>query len=181
MVSIRVSDASDRDAIREVHASAFGAEHGPEIIELVDQLMIDPTAAPSLSLVADSGGELAGHVVFTRVAVAGHPGVSARILAPLAVSTDCQGMGVGGALVRAGLQHLETAGVDLVFVLGHPGYYPRFGFRPAGEVGLEAPHPIPAVHADAWMVRAASNGVLGLITGRIQCSESLGQVRHWQA
>ena len=64
------------------------------------------------------------------------------ILAPLAVVPDAQGQGIGGALIEHGLSLLQRSGVGLVFVLGHPGYYPRHGFEPAGRLGFDAPFPI---------------------------------------
>ena len=70
--------------------------------------------------------------------------------------------------------------MDLVFVLGHPGYYPKFGFQAAGQFAFEAPFPIPSEHADAWMVRELKAGVIEKKGGRVQCSEVLNQPRHWR-
>lgn len=177
---IRRSEASDRAAIRAVHASAFGREQGQEIVELVDGLLADPTARPLLSLVAEMDGNLAGHVLFTAAKIGSSPEVSVRILAPLAVSTDYQDMGVGGTLICEGLKQLADEGVDLVFVLGHPGYYPKFGFQPAGVIGFEAPYPIPSEHADAWMVQELVTDVIGHVGGRVLCCEVLSQPQHWR-
>ena len=69
--------------------------------------------------------------------------VSVRILAPLAVLPEAQSTGIGGQLIKEGLNQLKKSGVDLVFVLGHPDYYPRSGFTTAGVLGYEAPYPIP--------------------------------------
>ena len=82
-------------------------------------------------------------------------------------------------LVRDGLKQLAGAEVELVFVLGHPDYYPKFGFRPARAFGLEAAHPIRAGHDDAWMVQELTPGVLGRVRGTIQCAEALDEPRHW--
>lgn len=180
VLQIRCSTESDRTAIRSVHASAFGPGQAREIVALVDALLEDQTARPLLSLIAELGRELTGHILFTAVEIQPDQNVSARILAPLAVSSDCQGEGVGGALIKAGLEQLAESGVDLVFVLGHPGYYPRFGFQPAGVLGFEAPYPIPPEHADAWMVQALKAGVIGRIEGTVQCSDALSQPQHWR-
>jgi len=180
-MKIRRSNETDRAAIEGIHRSAFGQDQGEEIVELVNDLFDDETAKPLLSLVAETGGKRVGHILFTAVRI--QPGdqlVSARILAPLAVSGDFQGGGVGAALIREGLKQLAESGVGLVFVLGHPGYYPKFGFQTAGLVGLHAPHPIPAQHADAWMVQELKAGVIGGIEGTVQCSEVLNQPRHWR-
>lgn len=101
----------------------------------------------------------------------------ASILAPLAVAPAAQGRGVGGALVRAGLARLDADGIDLVFVLGDPAYYGRFGFRPARDAGLAAPHPLAPEYAAAWMVRAGGDAGP---PGRVRCSDVLEAPRHWQ-
>jgi predicted N-acetyltransferase YhbS len=106
--------------------------------------------------------------------------LSIRLLAPLAVLPEVQAQGVGRKLIEKGLDHLRDAGVDLVFVLGHPDYYPRCGFMPAGVLGFEAPYPIPEEHAGAWMVQALKNGVIGRVKGKVQCSEVLDQPQHWR-
>lgn len=179
-MTIRLSNDADREAINDVQISAFGDEEGPVIAELVEGLLDDRTARPLLSLVAEQDGQLVGHVLFTAVNVEpGNTDVSAQILAPLAVSKEHQGGGVGGALVRDGLRRLADGGVQLVFVLGHPGYYPRFGFRPAGALGLDAPYPIPPKNADAWMVTQLQRGVLGKVRGKIRCAAVLDEPQHW--
>lgn len=67
-----------------------------------------------------------------------------------------------------------------MFVLGHPTYYPRCGFFPAGEQGFDAPYPIPEEHAAAWMVQQLNGNVLGNATGKVQCSNVLNEPQHWR-
>ena len=180
-VQIRCSVPSDRTALGDIHRSAFGSEQGEEIAALVEDLLEDETARPVLSLVAEVDGRCVGHILFTAAGLSAAVRIiSARILAPLAVSREHQGQGLGGLLIRRGLKALTASGVDLVFVLGHPGYYPRFGFKPAGIRGFRAPHPIPSEHADAWMVQELRPGVIGSVAGRVECSDVLGQPRHWR-
>jgi len=179
-LQIRVSTESDRTVITDIHSNAFGPGQGQEIAELVNGLLDDATAEPSLSMVAETDDGLVGHILFTAVRVQSHPDTSARILAPLAVLNAFQGAGIGGMLISKGLKRLAESGVDLVFVLGHPGYYPKHGFRPAGALGFEAPYAIPPENADAWMVYELSAGVIGRIGGRIQCCEVLSQPQHWR-
>lgn len=181
ILKIRRSTEFDRIAIHGVHTSAFGQEQGQEIVELVNDLLDDETAKPLLSLVAETDGKLVGHVLFTVARLQpGDQGVSLRILAPLAVSSDFQGKGVGGMLIREGLKQLAESGVGLVFVLGHPDYYPKFGFQTASVLGFDAPYSIPSEHADAWMVQELKADVIGSIEGRVQCSEVLNQPQHWR-
>jgi len=180
MVNIRRTRDSDLAAICDVHREAFGQGQGQEIVDLVCGLLSDETAVPLLSLAAEIDGQVVGHVLFTAVRVQGsEQPVVAQILAPLAVLPEHQSAGVGGALVHEGLKQLAASGVELVFVLGHPNYYPQFGFRPAGALGFEAPYRIPAEHEDAWMVQELTSGVVGRVQGRIQCAEVLDQPQHW--
>ncbi len=180
-MKIRRSTEPDRTAIDGIHRNAFGQGQGQEIVELVNGLLDDETSKPLLSLVAETDGKLVGHILFTVARLQPeYQEVSVRILAPLAVSSDFQGEGIGGMLIKEGLKQLAESGVDLVFVLGHPGYYPKFGFQTAGLLGFEAPYPIPSEHADAWMVQELKAGVTGSIGGRVQCSEVLNQPQHWR-
>ena len=68
----------------------------------------------------------------------------------------------------------------MVFVLGHPMYYPKHGFCVAGKHGFDAPYPIPDEHADAWMIQELRSGVIGSVRGRVQCSDVLNQPQHWR-
>ena len=180
-MKIRKSTESEKTEILEIHKAAFGEEKGPEIASLVRDLFTDKTAMPVLSLVAEEDNRLVGHVLYTKVnIVQTEAPVSAQILAPLAVLPGSQKSGVGSRLVNEGLEQLKKSGVELVFVLGHPEYYPRCGFTPAGALGFEAPYPIPEEHAAAWMVQELRPGVIGSVKGKVQCSEVLDQPQHWR-
>ncbi|MGI9316990.1 MAG: GNAT family N-acetyltransferase [bacterium] len=180
-MKIRGSTESDRSAIDGIHMSAFGQPEGQEIVDLVNGLMEDETAKPLLSLVAEKDGKLVGHILFTTARLQPeNEKTLVRILAPLAVSTQDQGKGIGGVLIKEGLKQLTESGVDLVFVLGHPHYYPRFGFQTAGLLGFEAPYKIPSEQADAWMVQELKAGSLAGNEGRIQCAKILDQPQLWQ-
>ena len=179
-MTIRRSTDGDLEALLAVHRAAFGVQEGPEIVELVDALLHDETASPLLSLVAQAHGTLAGHVLFTAASVQTRDRApAANLLAPLAVAPQAQGKGVGSRLVNAGLEQLRASGVELVFVLGHPGYYPRFGFRPAAALGLVAPYPIPDKNAGAWMVAELRPGVAGTVRGTVQCAAALRDPIYW--
>ncbi len=91
----------------------------------------------TLSLVAEVDGEVVGHIGYSPVSFEPEAArVSALLLGPLAVLPEMQGRGIGGALVREGNARCRSMGYDAVFLLGHPGYYPRFGFRPGREFGV---------------------------------------------
>ena len=179
-MEIRKSDESDKAEIERIHIAAFGEEEAPVITDLVNGLFTDKTAMPLLSLVAVEHDQLIGHALYTKAKITQtKKPVSTRILAPLAVLPGAQKMGIGSKLISAGLEQLKKSGVELVFVLGHPGYYQRCGFTPAGPLGFEAPYPIPEEHATAWMVQALNDNVIGRIKGKVQCSEVLNQPEHW--
>jgi predicted N-acetyltransferase YhbS len=177
---IRRSVPADVDDISTLHVRAFGCDEGPVIANLVRDLFDDPGALPLYSFVAADETEITGHILFSRVWIDG-PGENyrAQILAPLAVAPKHQGTGVGSRLIGFGLDELKKAGTELVFVLGHPGYYPRTGFVPALPLGLAAPHRIPAEHADAWMVQFLRGGLAGEVKGCVRCCEALDDPRHW--
>lgn len=161
--------------------SAFGAMEGAEIVQLIADLLIDESAQPVLSLVATVDNGIVGHILFSKVRVRqSEREVSAAILAPLAVHPELQSRGIGGQLVTEGLNQLSESGVELVFVLGHPGYYPRFGFSAARIKGFEAPYPIPQKHAEAWMVKALRPGVVEGPGGRVICADALADPKYWR-
>ena len=177
-MKIRAAKGSDLNEVLRVESRAFGQD---EESELVRGLLNDPSAAPLLSLLAINDKQAVGHILFTRVGLAGaQEPVSASILAPLAVIPESQRRGVGGKLIEEGLRILSEMGVELVFVLGHPGYYPRFGFKPAGVLGFEAPYPIPEKHADAWMVRELRAGIIGSVRGKVVCADTLSRPEYWR-
>ncbi|MEM9163741.1 MAG: N-acetyltransferase [Cyanobacteria bacterium P01_F01_bin.4] len=177
-VKIRAALESDLDDVLFVEQAAFG--HDDEA-ELVRALLEDPSAQPVLSLLAFQDDLAVGHILFTTAHLTSpQTTISIALLAPLAVVPDAQQQGIGGQLIERGLQLLSTSGIDLVFVLGHPDYYPRHGFQPAGQLGFEAPYPIPAEHADAWMVQALRPDVIGTISGKVVCADALNKPEYWR-
>ena len=180
MTNIRPAADADLAEVLRVHESAFGHVQGVEIAELVVGLLSDKSAVPLFSFVAEMEGRSVGHILFTAVQIQGAScPVSAQILAPLGVAKSHQGKGVGRLLVIEGLGRLGAAGVDLVFVLGHPGLYRKYGFRRASLFDLKAPYPIPPEHEGAWMVQELRPNILGRVRGTVRCAKTLGQPRHW--
>ena len=181
-VKIRKSTDFDKSEIETVHIQAFGEEEGPDIAKLVNDLFEDETAFPLLSLVAVKNGKIVGHVLYTKAIITQTTkSVSAQILAPLGILPEAQNQGsCVYQLIREGLNQLKESGVELVFVLGHPEYYPRCGFITAGVLGFEAPYPIPEENAAAWMVQELKEGVIGSVEGKVQCSKVLNQPQHWR-
>lgn len=127
----------DRAAVHAVNLAAFptAAE-----ADLVDALRADPDAWLDLSVVALDDDRIVGHALLTRCHVDGAPALA---LAPCAVLPSHQGRGAGAAAIRAALEAAREAGENLVVVLGHAAYYPRFGFTPASARGVRAPFEVP--------------------------------------
>ncbi|MDX3533495.1 bifunctional class I SAM-dependent methyltransferase/N-acetyltransferase [Streptomyces sp. MB09-01] len=134
----RPETAADAAAVREVNLAAFET---PLEADLVDALRTDAAWLPGLSYVAEApDGSVAAHALLTACRVGGE---RALALAPVAVAPAFQRSGAGSAVVRALLAAAAERGESLVLVLGHPEYYPRFGFTPASRFGIRAPFEVP--------------------------------------
>jgi putative acetyltransferase len=160
-VLIRRETPADIDAIRAVHAAAFARPENDPAMEagLVDALRADKGWLPGLSLVADGpDGQVVGHVVCTRAHVGPVPALG---LGPLGVLPPYQRQGVGHALVHTVLGAADALGEPLVVLLGHPGYYPRFGFRPAHEYGITPPVAAWAPHFQVRTLAAYEPSIRG--------------------
>ncbi|MEY9874213.1 putative acetyltransferase [Streptacidiphilus sp. MAP12-33] len=138
-VAAEEPDGSERAAVRRVNLAAFPT---PNEADLVDALREDAEAwLPQYSVVAFApDDEIVGHALLTRCHV---DGVPALALAPVAVLPAWQRQGAGAAMTRALLATAHAAGEQLVLVLGHPAYYPRFGFVPASGYGIRPPFEVP--------------------------------------
>ena len=157
-MTIRVRDETPQDfaAIRRVVTSAFGRDGESK---LVDALRDEGYAR--LSLVAESDGEVVGHILFSDLAIVAPDATHrALALAPLAVGPAQQRQGIGSSLVREGLRCLTEAGHRIVIVLGHPAYYPSFGFSPELARQLSSPYAGSSFMA-LELVEGAMNGVRG--------------------
>lgn len=144
-IEIRAEEPGDRDAVRRVNEAAFDT---PAEADLVDALRESGEIAPDLCLVAVDHGTVVGHICFSRARL-GEDGPEILALAPMAVDPARQNEGIGSELVREGLLRAEETELPLVVVLGHPDYYPRFGFDPASAYGVVCPY--PGVPPESWM------------------------------
>ena len=156
MIHIRPETPDDRAAIYAVLLAAFGR---PEEAKLVDALRDGGHFDPRLSLVCQRGGQIVGHILLSRITIGPTPALA---LAPLAVTPTYQRHGYGSALVEAGLQAAQELAHRAVVVLGHPDFYPRFGFVPATDRGITAPFDVPR---EAFLVRELLPGALEGISG----------------
>jgi putative acetyltransferase len=167
-MTIRPEQEGDAPAIRRVVTAAFG---GSGEADLIESLRTSPAWIPGLSLVAVEAEDVVGHVLLTRARIAGS--IDALGLAPVAVEPPRQRRGIGDALVRAGLEAARARGERAVVVIGHPSYYPRFGFRPAVPRGLTSVF-ASGEHADAFMVLELQPGALDGVSGPVEYAEAFG-------
>ena len=167
-MEIREERASDRDAVREVNLAAF--EENPEA-NLVDRLREE--ADPLVSLVAEDGGEVVGHILFSPMTGAGTEATRVMGLAPMAVIPPRQREGIGSALVRRGLEACRSLGAQAVVVLGHAAYYPKFGFVPASRFGLRSEYDVPD---DVFMALELEPGALDAASGTIRYHEAFASL-----
>lgn len=164
---IRVARPADREAIRAVHTAAFGRADEAEIA-----LQLSAREPACVSLVADENGAVVGHVLFSPVRVDGRSFARAPFgLGPVGVLPGLQRGGVGVALCTTGIDACRKAGVPFVVVLGHPPYYPRFGFVPAARFGLTFADAPPR---DSFMALELEPGALANASGRVRYAPEFG-------
>jgi putative acetyltransferase len=140
-IQIGREKTGDHQAIKLINDLAFGQ---PGEGMMVEALRENSRFVPELSLVAVDGGAVVGHILFFPVdIITPHGRVASLSLAPLAVHPDLQGKGIGSRLVTAGVRAAEVSGFASIIVMGHPSYYPRFGFSPASRWGIRPPMEAP--------------------------------------
>lgn len=143
MIKIRQETAKDYDEIYLLVKLAFeNAEHtdGDEQ-NLVSRLRNSDAYIPELSLVAEKNGKIVGHIMFTKTNV---NGIIQLTLAPLSIHIEYQRQGIGGMLIEEGHKIGEQLGYEFSILLGHPSYYPKFGYLPAANFGIKSPFDVPS-------------------------------------
>ena len=172
LIHIRPERLQDREAIRRVNVEAFGRTGEADLVDT-----LRASASGFLSLVSSldaSDKQVVGHILFTPVTVtAPSNSAQAMALAPLAVLPEYQRTGHGSALTRAGLTACREAGHRIVFVVGHPEYYPRFGFRQARALGFQCEFPVPD---EVFMVAELVEGALDGVEGEVRYHEAFRNV-----
>lgn len=167
MVLIRKRQTADIPQIREVNTQAFGQ---PDEADLVDKLR--KRCQEILELVAVRGDEVIGHILFSpATCVCRERTVTGAALGPMAVAPRHQRQGIGTELVKFGVSILREKGCPFLVVIGHPAYYPRFGFRPASQFGIHCDWDIPdAVFMMMVLAEEEMQGVRGRVTYRPEFS-----------
>jgi putative acetyltransferase len=158
---IRLERAADAEAVRVVHEAAFA---NPGVARIVADTRPTDRYVPELSLVAEHGGSVVGHVLLSYADLQRDSDiVCVLVLGPIGVLPEHQNRGTGSALVRAGLQAAEARGEPLVALLGSPVYYSRFGFVLGSELGISAPPGDPPEHFQAVPLRNHDPDIRGTL------------------
>ena len=138
---IRTETIHDFKAIYDINQKAFGQN---DESELINKLRQSDAFIPGLSLVAQKGEKLVGHILFTRIYIVSkderYPSLA---LAPMSVLPEFQKQGIGKLLIHEGLDKVKSLGESSVIVLGHEHYYPKFGFQPASNWNISCPFEVP--------------------------------------
>ena len=163
---IRAERDGDRAAVRAVNEAAFETSLEADLVEALRD-----SVQPLVSLVAEEKGAVVGHILFSPVTLIGRPELRMMGLAPMAVVPERQGEGIGSDLVRAGLEECRVLGARAVMVLGHPEYYPRFGFEPAFRFGLGSEYDVPG---EAFMALELEPGALADASGTVRYHRVFG-------
>ena len=163
MLIIRPENLTETAAIYALNKLAFGGRDAEP--RLVDAIRESESFIPELSLVAELDGQIVGHILFSRIHIeAEDKQMPSLALAPMAVLPQYQKQGIGSELVRRGLDQCKRLGWASVIVLGHPAYYPRFGFSAELAKSLECPY---GDVGDAWMALELAPGALNNVRGKV--------------
>ena len=167
-IEIRPETSGDQDAIRHVNRIAFGGNVEPNLVDALRDGGFNV-----ISLVAEVDRHVIGHIEFSPVSIVTKTSrVDALSLAPMAVLPKYQRRGIGSRLVRGGLEVCRQRGHRIVVVLGHPDYYPRFGFSSKLASSLESPFG----GGEAWMALELVPGSLSDIEGKVEYSAPFNMI-----
>jgi putative acetyltransferase len=165
-VELREERPGDVAAIRDVHRRAFGQELEGTIVDALRR-----NEGAMLSLVATLENAIVGHIMFSPAFIGDVRGAA---LGPMAVVPEHQRQGIGALLIDTGLRSLQAAAVPFVIVVGHPEYYPRFGFQPANTYHIRCEWDVPdEVFMISILDEPRMRGVAGLAMYRPEFASAI--------
>lgn len=170
MISIRKEENRDRKLVSLIYKAAFGQPTEADLVEALHK-----SCPERLAMVAEEHGQVVGHILFTPATINTDNGeiITGMGLAPIAVTPDLQGQGIGSRLIKVGLSILKEQHCPFVIVLGHPRYYPRFGFAPAEQHNIRCQW--PGVPAEAFMILIMKPEVLHQVNGVARYREEFNE------
>ena len=178
---IRRATSLDRDDIRDVHLAAFAESEREIVAKLAIDLLSEETIPPTISLVAETEGAVAGHIAFSPVTTDNttrkNENLQGYILTPLGVKPDHQKRRIGSKLIESGIQQLSEMGVDILFVYGNPEYYNRFGFSADAAKGYAPPYQLQ--YPFGWQAIALNECTPKRSPMKIACVTSLCDPELW--
>jgi putative acetyltransferase len=161
---IRTESVEDYEDVYKLNYLAF--QNRDDESKLIERIRLSDGFVPGLSIVAVENGDIVGHILFSKAKIIDNDiEHEAIVLAPVAVKPDYQKRGIGRRLIEAGLKRCKEQGYDLVLLIGHPEYYPKFNFKPARYHGLELTQ--FKVPDDVFMVHELRTGALLDINGEL--------------
>ena len=139
LMKIREEEITDAKTIWDINVDAFESEAEANLVNALRK-----SGCTFISLVAETDNKAVGHILFTPVELTGTKNKLKIIgLAPMAVLRQYQNKSIGSKLVKTGIEHCQSKGYDAVVVLGHPNYYPKFGFVPSVTYGIKSEYEVP--------------------------------------
>jgi predicted N-acetyltransferase YhbS len=175
-INIRKETPADYAQVIELTGKAFESLEISDHNEgkLVERLRKSPNFIEDLSLVAELNGQVIGHILFTPIVIENGPKkFESLVLAPVSVLPEFQKMGIGSQLINAGHQKAIDLGFKSAILLGHPEYYPRFGYKPASTWGIKTHYELPS--DDVFMAVELTNGALTGISGMVVFPPEFGE------
>jgi len=167
-IQIRSETDNDKTAVYDVNAAAFATETEAKLVDVLRE-----SSSEYISQVAVEDQNVVGHIMFTPVTLEPFEDLRLMGLAPMAVSPTLQRGGIGSELVKTGLLRCTESDVGAVAVLGHPQYYPRFGFRPASQWGIKSEYEVPE---EVFMMMELSPGYLQGYQGIIRYDAAFADI-----
>ncbi len=175
MTVIRFAKSFDRDAIRCNYLDIFPESENRAVADLAAGLLTE--SSYTFNLVADSEGQIVGHVAFSPLTATTEKNWKGYILAPLAVKPECQKQGIGSKLVKTGIEQLKKKAIDMLFVYGDPKYYERFGFT--SEAAQQFVPPYKLTYPTGWQAMMLNQYSVSESEARLSCVVPLCNPALW--
>ena len=178
-MEFRAYKPSESAAIESLFVSVFshseGEQEGALVGRLARELMAGTDSRDLYGFVAVDAEQIVGAILFSRLTF--QKDIDVFILAPVAVHTDHQGLGIGQALITHGLQKLKKRGVELVITYGDPAFYSKVGFHPLSQDVIEAPFELS--RPEGWLGQSLTDDPIEPIPGPCSCAEALNNPAYW--